>query len=100
VSADVGECSVTADDAGFFSFNIGEHDIEGATLAELAAFRAVLNSGAFERLYAASVAWGRGDAEPPTFAEEPQSDYRRGWDDGLRTVFELAKRRSEERRTR
>jgi hypothetical protein len=72
VSADVGECSVTADDSGSFSFNIGEHGIEGATLAELVAFRAVLNSGAFERLYAASVAWGRGDTEPPTLANEPQ----------------------------
>jgi hypothetical protein len=31
----------------------------------------------------------------PAFAELKQSDYRRGWDDGLRAVFELARRRRE-----
>ncbi len=31
----------------------------------------------------------------PAFAELEQSDYRRGWDDGLRAVFELARRRRE-----
>jgi hypothetical protein len=39
--------------------------IDGASLAELQALRDFLNSGAFERMTALAIAWGRGDDEPP-----------------------------------
>jgi hypothetical protein len=48
------------------------------------------------RMLVAAAAWENGAAEPPAFVE-PQSDYRRGWDDGLTAVFELTKRGIEER---
>ena len=47
----------------------GTLDIEAIHMPQIVALRDLLNSGAFERMVIAAKAWGRGDTEPPTFAE-------------------------------
>jgi hypothetical protein len=94
VTVNTSAMMLTADCDGFVSGENRRGDewsinFDRASLDEIRALRAFLNSDAIERMLVAAVAWRYGDSEPPAFAE-PQSDYRRGWDDGLTAVFERA----------
>jgi hypothetical protein len=61
--------SLCVDDSGHIALsNEGAEpaiDIDGATVAQIAALRAFLNTDAIEQMLTHAIAWGRGDAEPP-----------------------------------
>jgi hypothetical protein len=97
VEAAPGDWTIVGSADGGFAFGNDVVDIEQITMPQIIALRKLLNSDTFERMVMAAEAWGRGDTEPPAFADRPVSAYLRGWDNALEAVFERAKQRIAER---
>jgi hypothetical protein len=77
VHAKLAGWSFCVDDSGHIGgSSAGEEpsiDFDSATIEQLRELAALVNAGVFDRLLAAAVAWGRGDAEPPAI-DDPTQD--------------------------